>query len=271
MSPDESAPNSDHWAYAYDHDFPLRATTASFHEDDELRVERFEITSANDQRVPGLVFQSPSHAPAGPTILIAHPATLDKASEYITGSAQQWARAGATCVTIDQAGHGDRSAGSVSIEEFRRFPLRQARQSIQTAIDWMRVVDYLETRDDVDSSRLGFVGFSMGGRRGAPFVGLDRRVQAAVFCISGAATGTPTAEAEQQAQRHTDPLTFAPMMDRPTLVVAGTRDDLVPPSAAQQFFDAMPEPKMIEWLECGHWDFMPQGLQPIWPFLESSL
>ena len=271
MSPDEIVPSTDAWAYAYDRDFPLHATAESFHEDDALSVERFEITSANDQRVPGLLFRPATGAPAGPTILIAHPATLDKASEYITGPARQWVRAGATCVTIDQAGHGDRAARPISIEEFRRFPLRQARQSVQTAIDWMRIVDYLETRDDVDSLRLGFVGFSMGGRRGAPFVGLDQRVRAAVFCISGAATGVPTGEAEQWAQHITDPLTFAPMMDRSTLVIAGSRDDVVPPTAAQQFYDAMPEPRTIEWFECGHWDFMPQGLGPIWPFLEVSL
>jgi dienelactone hydrolase len=271
VPPDEFAPKTNGWAYAYDRDFPLDATVEPFHEDDVLRVERFEITSANDQRVPGLLFRPALDARTGPTILIAHPATLDKASEYITGPARQWARAGATCVTIDQAGHGDRAAGSISIEEFRRFPLRQARQSVQTAIDWMRVVDYLETRDEVDSSRLGFVGFSMGGRRGAPFVGLDQRLGAAVFCISGAAVGTPADNAAQRAQHATDPLTFAPMMNCATLVVAGTRDDIVPPDAAQKFFDAMPEPKRIEWFECGHWDFMPQGLGPIWPFLESTL
>jgi hypothetical protein len=33
----------------------------------------------------------------------------------------------------------------------------------------------------------------------------------------------------------------------------------------------MPDPKSIEWLDCGHWDFMPQGVEPIWPFLESKL
>jgi dienelactone hydrolase len=271
VSSDERMSDTIGWAYAYDQDFPLHATVEPFHEDDALHVERFEITSANDQRVPGLLFRPATDAQPGPTILVAHPATLDKASEYITGPAQQWARAGATCITIDQAGHGERASGPVSIEEFRRFPLRQARQSVQTAIDWMRVVDYLETRDDVDSRRLGFVGFSMGGRRGAAFVGLDQRVSAAVFCISGAATGTPTNDAEQQAKHIADPLTFAPMMNQATLVVAGTRDDVVPPDAARQFFDAMPEPKQIEWFECGHWDFMPQGLDPIWPFLESTL
>jgi fermentation-respiration switch protein FrsA (DUF1100 family) len=60
-------------------------------------------------------------------------------------------------------------------------------------------------------------------------------------------------------------------MDRPTLVVAGERDDIVPPDAAQRFYDAMPEPREIAWGAYGHWDFMPQGLAPVWPFLERHL
>ena len=60
-------------------------------------------------------------------------------------------------------------------------------------------------------------------------------------------------------------------MDRPTLVVAGRRDDIVPPASAERFFEAMPEPRAIHWGPYGHWDFMPSGLSPIWPFLERQL
>ena len=73
------------------------------------------------------------------------------------------------------------------------------------------------------------------------------------------------------AQLTTDPTTFAPLMDRPTLVVAGERDDIVPPESAQRFFDAMPEPRAIDWGTYGHWDFMPRGLGAVWPFLERHL
>ena len=60
-------------------------------------------------------------------------------------------------------------------------------------------------------------------------------------------------------------------MDRPTLVVAGRRDDIVPPASAERFFAAMPEPREIHWGPYGHWDFMPAGLSPVWPFLERQL
>ena len=53
--------------------------------------------------------------------------------------------------------------------------MRRLDQSLQTVVDWMRTLDYLSERPEVDAERIGFVGFSMGGMRGAPFVGIDKR------------------------------------------------------------------------------------------------
>jgi dienelactone hydrolase len=46
----------------------------------------------------------------------------------------------------------------------------------------MRALDYIATRPDVDSSRVGVFGFSGGGLIAAFTAGLDERVQAAVLC-----------------------------------------------------------------------------------------
>lgn len=279
--------------YAYDHDLPLEATTSAALLEDSasLRIQRFEITSARDERVPGLILWDPRRTGPQPTVLVAHPATLDKGNEYVLHPAREWVARGAVCVTIDQAGHGERARRPITMEDFTHYPLRRAGMTYQTAIDWMRTLDYLcagpsEARSStagsasagplsegpqIDTDRIGFVGFSMGGMRGATFVGLDDRVRAAVFCISGAARGEAQDEAARLAQATTDPAAFAPLMQRPTLLVAGEHDDIVPPEAAQRFYDAMPEPREIEWGAYGHWDFMPQGLPPVWPFLERHL
>ncbi len=262
--------------YAYDRDLPLEAVTAEAPGLDfgpGLRAERFEITSTHDARVPGLVLWDPAREGPRPAVLVAHPATLGKSDDYVLWPASEWAERGAVCVLIDQAGHGERATRPITMEDFMRYPQRRAAMTQQTAVDWMRALDYALTRPQVDGERVGFVGFSMGGMRGAPFVGLDGRVGAAVFCISGAAQPLPASagEAERIAQQITDPATFAPLMDRPTLVVAGRRDDIVPPASAERFFAAMPEPREIHWGPYGHWDFMPAGLSPVWPFLERQL
>lgn len=51
------------------------------------------------------------------------------------------------------------------------------------AWDDMRSVDYLESRPEVDASRIGSVGVSMGGYRSLMLCGLDPRIKAA--CVAG--------------------------------------------------------------------------------------
>lgn len=260
-------------AFGYDRDLPFDAERRTVREADSLKLERFELTSRNDQRVPGLLLSDPNAAGPRPLVLVGHPGTLDKAADYVLWPAQQWVARGAICATIDQAGHGERAQRPVTMDDFRNWPMRRLDQSLQTAVDWMRALDWLSALPEIDAERVGFVGFSMGGMRGAPFVGLDQRVRAAAFCISGASTlGGSDSPAAQLASRLTDPGVYAPLTEgRPILVVAGERDDLVTPEATQRFYDLLPGPKEIVWLPCGHWDFMPQGIEPVGPFLERSL
>ena len=157
--------------YAYDRDLPLEAVTAEAPGLDfgpGLRAERFEITSTHDARVPGLVLWDPAREGPRPAVLVAHPATLGKSDDYVLWPASEWAERGAVCVLIDQAGHGERATRPITMEDFMRYPQRRAAMTQQTAVDWMRALDYAVTRPQVDGERVGFVGFSMGGMRGRP-------------------------------------------------------------------------------------------------------
>lgn len=57
------------------------------------------------------------------------------------------------------------------------------------AWDDRRTIDYLETRPEVDPTRMGCAGLSLGGIRGAHLIGTDPRLKAA--CLTGWMTSFP--------------------------------------------------------------------------------
>jgi hypothetical protein len=52
-------------------------------------------------------------------------------------------------------------------------------------LDHKRVIDWLETRPDIDATRLGIFGISLGGIKGALLAPLESRIRAAVLGLAG--------------------------------------------------------------------------------------
>jgi len=95
-------------------------------------------------------------------------------------------------------------------------------QIVTWAKDVSRTLDYLETRDDVDSTRFGFMGMSLGAEYGPIFTALDDRFSASVL-VSG------HLHAHQMGDpAEIQPLHFAPRSTVPVMLVNG-RDDFVSP------------------------------------------
>jgi dienelactone hydrolase len=120
-----------------------------------------------------------------------------------------------------------RSGRAVLIPAFRgtleRGPspgrLPAANQERERALDWSmdlgRSIDYLESRSDIDTKKLGFYGLSLGAAHGVRMIAVDRRFQAAVFSAGGLLQIQPP---------ETDAWNFAPRVRTPVLMVNG-RDD----------------------------------------------
>ena len=52
--------------------------------------------------------------------------------------------------------------------------------------DTRRLIDWLDTREEVDPERIGIVGFSMGALAAATIMGTDARVSTGIFMVGGA-------------------------------------------------------------------------------------
>lgn len=104
-------------------------------------------------------------------------------------------------------------------------PSNQMRDlSIQGAKDLRRTVDYLETRSDIDSGRLGYLGLSLGAVRAPIDLVIEPRFKAAILLSSCA---------YEKLQPEVDPWNFAPRLRTPVLMLNGRNDFYCPVEAAQ--------------------------------------
>jgi dienelactone hydrolase len=212
-------------------------------------IERVEVDSP-DGILPGYLIPSGTDAPA-PVVIFYN--GLDVTKEILYGIiGDQFRRRGIGCLVIDTPGTGEplRLRGVASRPDYE----------VPTAA----IVDYLQTRPDVDPGRIGLLGISLGGYyapRGAAF---EHRIKAcAAWCgvwdygrrwqqrweTRSATTFTPFwqlpwvmgTDTMQAALERVKQWTLAgvmPHLTQPLLIVHGEHDTGFPVSEAQAAFAA---------------------------------
>jgi dienelactone hydrolase len=86
--------------------------------------------------------------------------------------------------------------------------------------DLRRSVDYLATRADIDTAKLGYIGYSWGGRLGPINLSVERRFKVAVFQIPGLNFAP--------RRKEVDEFNYLPHLRIPTLILSGRYDDVFP-------------------------------------------
>ncbi|MES1166724.1 MAG: dienelactone hydrolase family protein, partial [Pseudomonadota bacterium] len=119
---------------------------------------------------------------------------------------------------------------------------------IMAGKDLSRAIDYLETRPDIQTSRLAYVGFSLGAELGAIFPAVEPRLKACVLMIGGFTSYQEVPEA--------DGINFAPRVTQPTLMLNGRYDFHFPLEASQRpmfrWLGAPPDQKRQVLYDTGH-------------------
>jgi len=112
--------------------------------------------------------------------------------------------------------------------------------------DLGRAIDYLETRSDIDRTRLALYGVSIEGGIGTMLVAFEPRLKASVLQGSGLEGGDPPPEL--------DPINYAPRVRIPTLMLSGRYDFAAPVETAQRpLFDLLgTREKKLRVFEAGH-------------------
>jgi eukaryotic-like serine/threonine-protein kinase len=230
--------------YAYDRS-PLNPRVESVDESvPEYRKERVSFDAAyGGERVPAYLFlpknvkppyQVVVFFPSGYAVNLLSSRYLDlRAFDFIV-------RSGRALLYPVYQGTFERRRNRLS------GPSAERDTAVQRTKDLFRAVDYLETRPELDTTRLAYYSLSMGAYFGPIPVSLEPRFKVAIFAAGGLQFDLP---AEIQ------PANFAPRVKVPVLLVNGREDFSNSLEAQRRFLELMATPaadKRHAVLEGGH-------------------
>jgi len=173
--------------------------------------ERVYIDSEPMATIPILVYKPKEGTRAGrPAIIIAH--GYPQRKEDFPGFKALMTKAGYVVVSFDVLSHGERRiVADTASDTFNAigYALALGKPFFGMCVwDIMRIVDYLQTRDDVDRNRIGIIGLCMGGQQVWYSGALEERLKA---CVVVCGTSTYEAMVMEMAPYHTHCLfTYVP-------------------------------------------------------------
>ena len=215
------------------------------------------LTGANGKTVPG-VFMRPKAAGVYPCVLLLHGLTSKK-EDMTHGFGEALVKNGYAVLALDAPNHGERKPKDDGKgNDQSRFQTQFLETVTEGIRDWRRGIDYLMTRKDVDSKRIGLIGYSMGSMMGSILSALDTRIKASAFCVGGDPI-LPMAQAMGNATAYSiaPSLFVGHIAPRPILFINGTKDTTMPEAASKRLIDAAGKPKEVIWADSGH--ILPQN------------
>jgi hypothetical protein len=130
-----------------------------------LRLERIEVKSP-DGILPGYLIKAPTHDPA-PVVILNSGFDVVKEMLYCF-IRDEFAQRGISCLVMDTPGVGE------------PLRLRNVPSRPDYEVPTRSVIDYLESRSDIDSSRIGILGISLGGYYAPRSAAFEPRIKACV-------------------------------------------------------------------------------------------
>ena len=186
------------------------------------------------------------------------------------GIARQFAQNGIAGLFVQMAYYGPRR--SPNGPRLLTPNIEQTMAAIrQTVLDNRCAVAWLESRPEIDPKGIGILGTSLGSFISALTAAMEPRLNRVVLLLGGGglvdayyehpkakpfirfndAIGL-TKEKLKAMIAPADPITYADLLkEHSLLMIAASRDDVVPPQAAKQLWEATGKPKII-WLDATH-------------------
>jgi len=230
---------------------------------------RVEFESRPGEKVPTIMLFPPAVTEPVPCIIFLH--GIGQSKEFALEIGAPFTDAGFAFACFDQSMQGERKVGKNPLTVAKAFYDRPWK----TVNDARRFIDYLQTRPDIDSSRIYLVGASYGSITGSTLTSMEKRIKASVLCVGGGNVPVllqaPLIKGEMDKANvpqilqtmaigfvnyimgQADPIHYvANTSPTPVLMVNGSEDLLVTPAAGKELFAALGEPKEIRWYPIDH-------------------
>jgi dienelactone hydrolase len=210
--------------------------------------------------VTGLLFDPVTRSSLRPGMVLMH--GMPGNARGMAPLGQLLAEHGAVAIAID-APFARRGGQPV------RFIAEDRAEQIQLIKDLQAAVDVLRAQPNVDDERIAYLGVSYGGAMGALFVGIERRLKAAVLVVGDGGLVSHFTGPEDnnfmaglscatrvnwfEAMVPIEPIRFVGRASpTPLLLQSGRFDTLVPVADAEALHTAASSPKTILWYDAGH-------------------
>ena len=246
------APSDHQPSFEYDRGQPLDVEPTG------VALRDVSFVGASGRRIEATVI-GPSSPGRHPAVLFAHwyegPAQNSNRTEFVP-DALRLARDGVVSLLVD-------TPWSTPDWFMTRDPSRDLAFSVGQVKDLRRALDLLAGLDEVDPSRVAYVGHDFGAMYGAIVAGVDRRVKGLVF-MAGTRSfadwfllGRKLAPDAERSVRDTlaplDPLGYVGRVaPSPVLFQFAMKDPYVDKEAADSLLAAAGEPKAVKFYDCGH-------------------
>lgn len=257
----------------YDPDAPLEVELAEVAERPQYMREKIYFNGFRGGRVPALLMRPKDQEGPYPCVIFLH--GIGQKKEFVDEDfggktvAEFFTKEGFAFATFDQLMQGERKLQDKSawatVNAFRTRPA-------YTVGDARRMIDYLETRSDIDADRIYLSGASYGAITGATAAAFDPRVRAVVLTYGGGNIPEmlKARMVAGEINRHgpymlpaqilvwylmsaADPLHYiGDIAPRPVLIQNGTDDCLIAAASARAFQEAAREPKTVTIYEGDH-------------------
>jgi pimeloyl-ACP methyl ester carboxylesterase len=151
------------------------------------------------------------------------------------------------------------------IEDVVDFTPADKNGIVQQIVEMRRGIDFLVSKDEIDPSRLGYVGFSWGGSLGANFAAVERRVGSFVLMstiprlsadmrqLAEERGATGDLAAYEDAMKPIDAINYLPHVAPNALYLQfGSEDTRPSPEMGKEVQAAASSPKQAKWYEGAH-------------------